>query len=341
VTASSGCEALRILLTIDFALILMEAELPGMNGFETAIVIKTREKSKNTPIILMSANHNEQFIYQGYGVGAVDYLLKPFDPYILRSKVSNFVDMYRKNQLCEKEAIETRNEFLSLASHELNTPITSLKLQLQMIKKSLENGQDGILPIERFSKGVEASCRQVDRLINLIQIFLDVSRIQAGDLTYYHEDFNIQGLISEVLNRYTELLNHTDCTINVINEIQAEVRWDKTRINHVLTNLLTNAIKYAPGHIDLIVEDDEEMIKLTVKDYGPGIAETKLTTIFDRYERATSDTNISGLGLGLFVVKQIVEGHNGKIEVKSALGEGTSFFVYLPKDASVTENHLH
>lgn len=109
VTAASGNEALRHLLTLDFAVILMDVQMPIMNGFETASVIKTREKSKDIPIIFMSAiNQDEQYVYQGYGVGAIDYLLKPFDPYILRSKVAIFVDIYRKNHLIKEQAQKLR-----------------------------------------------------------------------------------------------------------------------------------------------------------------------------------------------------------------------------------------
>lgn len=642
VTAASGNEALRHLLTLDFAVILMDVQMPIMNGFETASVIKTREKSKDIPIIFMSAiNQDEQYVYQGYGVGAIDYLLKPFDPYILRSKVAIFVDIYRKNHLikeqaqklrenearvyaqkmdeleienlrryqyladsipqivfrvssegnykyfnkvwfeytgldinyssedswknvihpsdiihlnnilssasdsdsseCEcrilnrhgqfrwhlirvqpedqawlgtatdiedrkkaeetqkflsdagellietldyslilksiakfvvphladwisfetvdadgnlehvviyhrdakklpeidkfyrteyrdgensklkqvlttgkklilneqtvenhntlifplclhnrtigimtlsslgrkfedtaislsdelsrrvafalenarlyklsQEAIEVRNDFLSIASHELNTPITSLKLQLQMVKKSLLLASEGTFPLERFSKGVDASCKQVDRLINLIQILLDVTRIQSGKFTFSFEKFNVQDIVKEVIDRHKEIIDASDCKVKVSNEVSAEVLWDKTRIEQVVTNLLTNAIKYAPGEIEITVSDIGENIAILVRDHGRGIPETKLKTIFDRFERATSNESVSGLGLGLFIVKQIIDGHQGKIEVKSEQEKGTTFCVFIPKAGpkiipvgTLEENQLH
>lgn len=654
VTASSGNEALKHLLQDDFAVILLDVQMPIMNGFETASVIKTREKSKDIPIIFMSAiNQDEQYVYQGYGVGAIDYLLKPFDPYILRSKVAIFVDIYRKNHLikeqaqklresearahaqeidrleienlrryqnladsipqivfrllpdaryeyfnkvwfeytglsvtksyghswkdvvhpddreklktifltkgseptleCEcrirhkngnyryhlirlqqeksletgelsswlgtatdiedqkrseeaqrflseagellvstldyektlesiatlsvpflgdwcsfdmvsengdlknivlrhrspeklelakllhdkylchkdgkvgaavvvqsgkyqifesitqenlstlaldqeqielskklgdasalivpvslhgkvlgamtfarsestekydqhslnlsqelarrvalalensnlykvsQEAIEVRNDFLSIASHELNTPITSLKLQLQMVKKGLLiNGGNGF-SIERFTKSVDASVKQVDRLINLIQILLDVSRIQSGKFTFQFGKVTVGQIVSEVVERHKELLQNADCHLDIDAEVDTEVFWDKTRIEQVLTNLLTNAIKYAPGKIVLKAKDVGPNIIFSISDFGDGIDPVKLRSIFDRFERATTNESVSGLGLGLFIVKQIAEGHQGKVEVHSEIGKGATFSVTLPK----------
>ncbi len=121
ITASSGNEALKHLLKDDFAVILMDVQMPIMNGFETASVIKTREKSKDIPIIFMSAiNQDEQYVYQGYGVGAIDYLLKPFDPYILRSKVAIFVDIYKKNQLIREQAAKIRETEAKAYAQELD-----------------------------------------------------------------------------------------------------------------------------------------------------------------------------------------------------------------------------
>lgn len=665
VKVSSGNEALKYLLQMDFAVILLDVQMPGMNGFETASIIKSREKSKDVPIIFMSAtSQDEQYVYQGYGVGAVDYLLRPIDPFILRSKVAIFVEIFRKTQvikdqakklyeteqkahaetldkmevenlrryqyladsipqivfrllpngdyeyfnkvwfeytglsldkcqgntwknvihpddlnelvnlfqeqnqgssvtecrilnkegqfrwhlvrvqperyfnplqinawlgtamdiedrkrseemqkfladagellvstldyrltlqavyklavpklgdwcsfdivrddgsfenlvithrdpkkieaiqklhdhfLCHpkleigisqviqsgethifnpvrrlskegeslsedfgetscmivplklhgrilgaltfasehsrisydqhyvavaeelskrvalayensklyrlsQEAIEIRNEFLSIASHELNTPITSLKLQLQMVKKTLQKGKEDKMPIDRFMKSVEASVKQVDRLINLVQILLDVSRIQSGRFTFNFEPMNVKDVIQEVYERHKEILVNSGCSLEMKFADNIHVVWDKIRIEQVITNLLTNVIKYAPGKVELEVQERGEDVVISVKDHGKGIPGNKLKTIFERFERATSNDNVGGLGLGLFIVKQIVEGHMGKIEVNSVPDQGSIFTVTLPKDANKTiskkasdevESHFH
>ncbi|HXH29286.1 MAG TPA: ATP-binding protein [Bacteriovoracaceae bacterium] len=664
VTAASGNEALRHLLRDDFAVILLDVQMPIMNGFETASVVKTREKSRDIPIIFMSAiNQDEQYVYQGYGVGAIDYLLKPFDPYILRSKVAIFVDIFKKKILikeqalklyenevkahaaskdklelenlrryqnladsipqivfrlfkdgsfdyfnkvwfeytgltletssglkwkdvihrsdlpglmellehksnengleCEcrilskhgpfrwhliriqpetfdkpgvvvswlgtatdiedrrkmedtqrflaqagellvssldyrmtlqsisklaipylcdwcsfdvinedgnlenlvinhhdpkkldtarklhdeylcssstlvgagyviqtgqtqvyqninsatqgdlaedqsqirlarelgdatamiiplvvhgkvlgavtfassgpgrnydkhwvdiaeelgrrtslamensklyklsQKAIEVRNDFLSIASHELNTPITSLKLQLQMVKKTLSLSKNGEFPLDRFSRSIDASVKQVDRLIALIQVLLDVSRIQSGKFTFNFSEFNVAELMNEIVDRHQEIINSSDCQLEV--EVSGDLTavWDKTRIEQVVINLLTNAIKYAPGKIKLKVKQEVDIIQIIVRDFGQGIPKDKLLIIFDRFERVTSNESVSGLGLGLFIVKQIVEGHHGFIDVTSDEKDGTCFAISIPMDATVQRNLQH
>lgn len=659
ITASSGVEALKYLLQDDFAVILLDVQMPLMNGFETAAIVKTREKSKDIPIIFMSAiNQDEQYVYQGYEVGAVDYLLKPFDPYILRSKVAIFVDIYLKNKLIKEQAqkiyenelqahaasitnielegfkryqnladsipqivfrvrangvyeyfnkvwfeytglsaehslemkwkdvihpndlekllslfeyqenlngkeiecrilnkygefrwhiiriqpeflwntneikfwlgtatdiedrkknednqrflsqageilvssldsnyifesisklsvpsladwccfdimndeevlenvityhrdplkisttkamhslyanhpaseddilkvlasgkaqlyreagrkilldpeisshdlilaqelsettimlipliahghtlgvltfanfgigknydktdielgqelgrrvalalensklylfsqraIEVRNDFLSIASHELNTPITSVKLQLQMVNRTLTTRKEEPFPFERFKKSIDTSIKQVDRLIHLVQVLLDVSRIQSGQFNFVFDRVNVSDMVNEVLDRQQELLQSYSCNLSVKNTGNISVIWDKTRMEQVITNLINNAIKYAPGRIELVVEDDIDNVKISVKDYGRGIPNDKIHRIFDRFVRGNSPESVSGLGLGLYIVKQIIEGHHGKIEIESKINEGSCFAIIVPKNATQT-----
>lgn len=647
ITAASGTEALKHLLTHEFAVILLDVQMPIMNGFETAALIKTRESSKDTPIIFMSAiNQDEQYVYQGYHAGAVDYLLKPFDPYILRSKVSIFVDIFKKKILIQEQArklyenelqtyaqaldrmeleslkryqyladaipqivlqllpnghyhyfnkvwinftgitaeqslgigwleglhpddqkyvlnldsvskvgfefegrikrvdgiyrwhlfrfepehysgvetisswlgtatdiedrkitedgqrylsragellvssldyektlqsiaelavprmadwcsidvikegvwqnvalvhvdpdkletaralqekylsdqstdfgaaqvlrtgetiihpvitediikgltlseeqyelalklndrsvmivpmtlkdktfgtitfvlsgtsrnynerylemaeelgrrcalayenshlyhvaqesIEVRNEFLSIASHELNTPITSLKLHLQMTKKAMVGGAANM---DKFSKSIDASIKQVDRLISLIEVLLDVSRIQSGRLNFNPEDFDLAEIAREVSDRFKEVLNSNNSQLNLKIPNKLNVHLDKMRVEQIMINLLTNAIKYAPGKIELSIASEKDKFKIVVQDFGEGISADKLLTIFDRFERASSNRNIGGLGLGLFIVKQIVEGSGGTITAESEAKVGSRFIVTLP-----------
>ncbi len=658
VPASSGSEALRALLHNDFAVILMDVQMPIMNGFETAEVIKTREKSRDIPIVFMSAiNQDEAYVYQGYGVGAVDYIMKPFDPFILKSKVAIFVEMFKKNKLIQEQAqklyeaevktyaqaldkleikslrryqyladalpqivfrlqpegayeyfnkvwfeytgqdvtvatghgwknaihpddseklfqlfqqhsptdqvidsecrirrhdgsyrwhllrieperyehptevkswlgtatdieerkrdedrqkflskagehlvssldfeqtlhniisiavpavadwctfdvylpdaglktlafrhidpklepiarelhdiflkkedskvgsghvfktgqpqihpainevvfkklavneeqiklakslgdrsvlivpmsargntigtitfaagklnfysekdvefalelgrrialayensrlyslsqqaIEIRNDFLSIASHELNTPITSLKLQLQMTKKALEIADEGELPIDRFKRSVDASCKQVDRLINLVQVLLDVSRIQSGKLNFRFQETSLKEIFAELMDRFKEIIDSSNCRVHVEGLEDVTVTWDKTRIEQVFINLLTNAIKYAPGDIAIRFRVKNNKVEFSIQDKGDGIPEEKLKTIFDRFERVGNNDSVSGLGLGLFIVKQIVDGHGGEVHADSAPGKGTKFTVTLPTAVTI------
>jgi signal transduction histidine kinase len=235
-----------------------------------------------------------------------------------------------------QQAIEIRNDFLSIASHELNTPITSLKLQLQMTKKSLEMAEKGELPLERFRKSVDASCKQVDRLINLVQVLLDVSRIQSGKLTFRFQKLSLKEMISEIMERFKEIIDSSNCRVSLTGLEDIIVIWDKTRIEQVIINLLTNAIKYAPGDIEIGFDFSGDNVQFSIQDHGQGIPEEKLKTIFDRFERVGNNDSVSGLGLGLFIVKQIVDGHHGEVKAESLPGKGTKFTVSLP--VVVSEN---
>jgi PAS domain S-box-containing protein len=651
VTANSGTEALKYLLNDEFAVILLDVQMPVMNGFETATLIKTREKSRDIPIIFMSAiNKDEFYVYQGYEAGAVDYLLKPFDPYILKSKVSIFVDIFLKNQLIKEqsqkihqneiekhkadlqnleiknlrryqqladaipqivfrlvsdssyeyfnkvwfeytglsentsfgmswkdvihpedlpnlmsmfdraeeneniegecrilnkagefrwhlfrihtersnesadtfswlgtatdiedrkriennqrflaeagealiasldyqqilenltevcvsyiadwcavdmvndkghlinsyvhhrnpkkidwskklhslyldhsqndihlqalatqkilvlskaldpnenlsklshdeikyamelnetslmiiplivhnktlgtltlanyessktydefaielgrelsrivalafqnsklykisqEAIETRNDFFSIASHELNTPITSMKLQIQKVQRNLKHVDNTIA--EKLTHSIDISMKQIDRLVELVQILLDVTHIQSGSFNFNFEKLNLKEIISDVVDRQKEIIKKRNSEIIIFNMLDTNVFWDKTRIEQLLINIISNATKYAPGKIELSLAERKENIEITVKDYGPGIPQDKLDKIFERFERIVTNESVTGLGLGLYIVKQIVEGHKGQIAIQSVMGEGTSFIITLPK----------
>lgn len=233
-----------------------------------------------------------------------------------------------------QQAIETRNHFLSIASHELNTPITSLKLHLQMVEKSIKSNEMNMPNQAKFERSIEASVKQVNRLINLVQVLLDVSHIQSGKFKFVYEKVNVTEMVREIIERHKEILSNYNCQLELNLPENLDAIWDKTRIEQVFINLITNAIKYAPGKIDVTVREVGLNINILVKDYGQGIPENKLTSIFDRFERVSNNDNIGGLGLGLFIVKQIVEGHRGTIDIRSELGQGSCFSITIPKDAT-------
>lgn len=229
-----------------------------------------------------------------------------------------------------KEAIRTRDEFLSIASHELKTPITPLKLQLQLLLRQLKSGK-GKLNEEKIITTMEKSDKQLSRLSWLIDDLLDVSRISSGRMKLNFELVNLQELLREVLNQYSDQLeNYLDyIELEVQEDIACEV--DRFRIEQVVVNLLTNAAKYAPGKpIKVILDKDKLYARIRVIDRGPGIAKEDEERIFTRFERVEDDENIGGLGLGLYICKQIVVGHKGKIFVDPQVTGGACFVVELP-----------
>lgn len=228
-----------------------------------------------------------------------------------------------------KEAVQVRDEFLSIASHELRTPLTPLKLKLQTLARQIKKGN--IHGGEQYLPVIDSLERQVKRLTDLIDDLLDVSRISAGKLTLKKEAFNIYEAMEEVISQYNTQLKNSHPVINFTGDTSLMGDFDKVRFEQVFINLLTNAAKYAPGkpvHISLDRRDDFAEIK--VRDEGPGISEENQKRIFDRFERVKDRDNIGGLGLGLYISRQIVEAHGGKIYVESSSGEGSTFIVLMP-----------
>ncbi|HEX5753022.1 MAG TPA: ATP-binding protein [Archangium sp.] len=225
-----------------------------------------------------------------------------------------------------RQAVGLRDEFLSVASHELKTPLTSLKLQHTLIDKCLT-------PECRASVGTRLpkAMRQVERLTSLVDSLLDVSRIGAGRLGLEPVDMELTGLLREVMERLSEVFAQAGCAVDFPATPPVHGYWDPLRLDQVLVNLLSNAAKYGAGkpiHVRVTVED--ERTRLMVRDEGIGIAPADLPRLFSRFGRAVSERHYGGLGLGLFISKQIVEAMQGSIRVESELARGSTFTVELP-----------
>lgn len=231
-----------------------------------------------------------------------------------------------------KKAIEVRDEFLSIASHELRTPLTPLKMQIQSVARQIDQDNFTTLTPERLIKMVETSDRQISRLSVLIDDLLDVTRISAGKLSLNKENFSIAEMVTDVVSQYSHQFKYTHSTVEVVIENDMIGFWDKVRIEQVIINLLTNAAKYAPQKPILTkVFTEGNTVKVQVTDQGPGISVENHDRIFKRFERVSDKQNIGGLGLGLYICKQIVEAHRGKIYVQSTVGLGATFILELPQ----------
>ena len=240
-----------------------------------------------------------------------------------------------RRQAEAREAIRIRDEFMSIASHELKTPLTPLKLQLGALLALDEAGQQ---PLPRRS--LEIADRQVVRLERLVNGLLDVSRIASGRLVLEREEVDLATLVREVGERMRMELRKSGSTCEISAQAPVVGRWDPMRLDQVITNLVSNAIKYGAGRpIRLAVEADDAAARIIVRDEGIGIAPEDLERIFDRYERAVSSRHYGGLGLGLFIAHQIVTAHGGRIRVESAPGQGSTFIVELPRELRRERSH--
>ena len=229
-------------------------------------------------------------------------------------------------------AVKTRDEFLSIASHELKTPLTSIKLQNQLalrtIKKNMTLSED---EKSRITGMLGQTDKSVERLTRLIDDMLDISRISTGKLKLQVEKFSLSQLVLEVVERMSPLLHEAQCEVEVKKVDEVVGVWDKFRIEQVITNLLTNAAKYGAGKpIEVRLSRDDNEAMICVKDHGRGIAPEDQERIFQRFERVGAIDEVRGLGLGLFIVKEILHMHKAEIKVESELGKGSEFTVTLP-----------
>ncbi|MEZ0327813.1 MAG: ATP-binding protein [Fimbriimonas sp.] len=371
VLAKSGLEALKALLRDDFALILMDAEMPEMSGFEAAEMIRTREKNSHVPIIFVTAHGQERkHMFRSYSVGAVDYIPKPFDPDILRSKVKVFVELYKKNvqlklqtemlheielreaarrqhevqQELEKEHMRALNEelekrvaertaelmaanaemeaFCYSVSHDLRAPLRAImatsKMLIQDADHKLTDTEKGHL--DRQSKAAR-------RLADLIDDLLQLSRLGRADLRLDVVDLSAiaQACSIEVLQRQ----HHENLQIEVQPGLTA--KGDAGLLRIMLENLLENGCKYSPngGTIQVGSCTKKNQTMFFVRDQGIGFDMMYAPKVFRPFERLVRDDEYEGTGIGLAIVKRIVERHEGKIWCESAPGEGATFYFTL------------
>lgn len=349
--ALSGNEALEQVKSHDFACIILDVQMPVMDGFETAICIRREKRSKRTPIIFATAIHRTEMHEElGYIAGAVDYLFKPINTTILKAKVAVFVELFlqseeikfknafledalRKSQENEelKKALEARDEFLMMATHELRTPVTPLSLQLDTFLHLFETGVYKNIDPERLLRMLKTSRSQVTRLSRLVNELIDVSRLSGQKLKLDFTNVNLNELIQKVVSDFGDEIKRSGCEVRIRNHDVVEGTWDQFRVEQVLINLLMNSLKYGVGKpVDISVSQSGNVAKFEISDQGIGISEEDHERIFKRYERAVSSKNFSGMGLGLYISHEIVSLHKGCISVDSRPGEGSRFKVELP-----------
>ncbi len=230
-----------------------------------------------------------------------------------------------------QSAIQMRDEFLSIASHELKTPLTNIKLHAQMALRSVKKGDLSVLEPAKMQDFIQQTDRQADRLARLVEEMLDVSRISAGKLSIEPEDVDLTELVNEVVRTFEVSIRQSRSAVQVESQGPSRASVDRFRMEQVVSNLLSNAVKYGEGKpIRVRLENSDHEARISVEDQGPGISIENQARIFQRFERAASPRKVGGLGLGLYIAKDIVEAHHGHIELQSELNQGSKFTVVLP-----------
>jgi PAS domain S-box-containing protein len=228
------------------------------------------------------------------------------------------------------ESVRARDDFLAVAAHELRTPLTSLLLQIQILERALDRAQ---LDPASTRRSIRAAETQARRLAALVDGLLDVARLASNRMTIRVEDVDLRQVLNELETALAADLEKAGCCLELSAPDHIFGRWDRMRIEQVLTNLLTNAMKFGAGHpIRVEVESTPANVRVSVRDHGIGISGEDQDRIFDRFERAVSSRHFGGLGLGLYISVQILRAHRGSLRVESTPGRGACFIIELPSN---------
>ncbi len=340
--ARSGDEALELLLVHDVALALVDVQMPGMDGFQLAEFMRGNVNARHVPIIFVTAGSADlQRRFRGYEAGAVDFIQKPVETDILRSKAKVFIDLYRQRMeiLAQRNELEAsanalraadrrKNDFIAMLGHELRNPIMALRAGLQLLERQSD---------ERMKAGIQARMEvQAHHLSRLIEDLLDVARIDQGKISLKRERISLQSIIESAVDTSRPKIEAGAHDLTVA--LPAQPLWlkgDFTRLSQVVSNLLTNAAKYTPpeGQIRVSADVDQDHVRIDIADNGVGVAHDMQGRIFDLFtqSKGPDDRSREGLGIGLALVKQLVEMHDGAIELASeGPGQGSCFTVRLP-----------
>ncbi len=333
VRAMSGSEALSLILRHEFALVLMDVQMPEMDGFEAAQLIRDNEATAQLPIIFVTAiSKDERHMMRGYETGAVDYLFKPYNPRVLESKVRVFLDLYRKQRELKdalaalnasQEALEARSKemhsFAHIAAHDLKAPLRRISSFSQILVEDYGDKLDD--DARGYFDRIVTNARHMTQLVDdLLQY------ARSGKLDKPFETLDMKVLTEQVVKLLETVVEEAEATVEV--DYLPLLRGDETSLKQLMQNLIANALKFRGEESPVVKVTAAEVDgrwQFSVSDNGIGIPEEHQEKVFGSFERLHSQTEFEGSGLGLATCKKLVEQHRGKIWLESTQGEGTTF----------------
>ncbi len=353
IKASNGEDALKIAMQQNINLILLDVQMPEMNGFEVAQFLKSTQNTKDIPIIFVTAIFKkDEFIKQGFSIGAIDYFTKPIEKYQFLNRIKLYLSLFQKQEKLDnlnkslEQAVEIRtqelkiqtqkaqslakskSEFLANMSHEIRTPLNAIVGFVDIIRD--ETKEDKTLEYANIIDDASKS------LLKIIEDILDFSKIESGKLNIDKIDFDTQRELGIISHLFQAKCSKKNITLKVIfdKNIPKVINTDPLRIKQIIANLISNAIKFTKPHKNIFVNFDYEdnSLKVSVKDEGKGIAKDKLSHIFDAFSQEDTSTTreFGGTGLGLSIGSELTKLLGGELKLKSELGVGSEFYFSIP-----------
>jgi two-component system sensor histidine kinase/response regulator len=330
-TARSGPAALELLLSHDTALALIDVQMPGMHGLELAQLMRGTERTRQIPIIFVTAGARDQYhVFKGYERGAVDFLYKPIDPYILKNKSEVFFELYRqKRQLAQElkersETLRLNEMFAAVLGHDLRSPLSAILSSAMLIKRQSQQPEVQDAAARMLTSG--------NRMRRMIDDMLDLARARlGGGIPLHPEPMDLCALLQRVVCEQQQAF--PDRRIHMHHDGDTDGHWDPVRLAQVASNLIGNAIKHGDVAQDIEVRldgTDVDSVSFSVANVGV-IPQSFMPRLFDPFIGVRTSNHAQGLGLGLYIVQQIARAHRGGVEVRSGADKYTVFTVKIPR----------
>lgn len=331
--ASSGNEALSLVLRHRFALVLLDVQMPEMDGFETAMLMQEHESMQHTPIIFVTAiSKEEKYAEQAAEIGAVDYIFKPINPDILRSKVKVYLDIYEQREQILKlneyllQSNEELERFAYICSHDMQEPARMMSCYSEILQVEYESTLDAT-----GRKYLDLITNNASRMQKMIRDILAFSRV--GREKPEPEEVDCRKVIDEVMHDLESIIQKSNANITI--SPMPVLFTSDTLVRVLFQNLIGNALKFQDGarqpEIEIKAEEQESQWLFTIRDNGIGIEPNFYNKVFTIFQRSHRHEVYPGTGIGLSTCRKFVEHYGGKIWFESELGKGTTFFFVLPK----------